>query len=253
MPIDAFVTAGGRISGGFAEKAGTQIKAMVEIGGETMMKRTIDALKNCDLVGRVAVVAPLEIMEHPDVKRADLIIRADGDGVENIKKGLNAFPDSERVILCTSDLPFINSEAVEGFIDKCPVECALCYPVFEENDIDEGIRAGVPGYVKLKEGRFTGGSMFMMNREKCLQRLDTIGQSFNARKSTLGMARLLGLRVIVETIFGVCKLQTMEDRVARLMGAPCKVIRGCDPVITVDVDDEESYEFALKYADGIMA
>ena len=43
--IDVILPAGGRISGEFAAETGVGVKALIEIGGRTVLQRTIDALR----------------------------------------------------------------------------------------------------------------------------------------------------------------------------------------------------------------
>jgi len=251
MKYNAFITAGGRISGEFAKMTGTEIKALIKIDGRSLLQSAVYALQESGVIGRIALIAPEEMKDLPDVRGVDDFIPADADGVKNILMGLNHFKDDPYVVLCTSDLPFINAHAVKDFISRCPENAAVCYPVFEKMEINPKIRPGVPSYIKLKDGNFTGGSIFRLDTTKCLSRIKQIGNSFRARKSALGMAQLLGWKFVLKFVLGLCKVDDLINRAGEIIGGRCAAVRGCDPVITLDIDDEASYGFSLKYAGNL--
>ncbi|MGV8120375.1 MAG: hypothetical protein AB2L14_11490 [Candidatus Xenobiia bacterium LiM19] len=148
----------------------------------------------------------------------------------------------------SSDLPFISAEAVTDFLARCPETAAVCYPVFEKEEIDPAIRPGVPSYVRLREGYFTGGSIFRLDVAKCLERMPHIGKSFNARKSAVANGQASGLFRDAQVSFWNTELSRIFRRdVKRFIRAPVALIRGCSAGITVDIDDGASYEFALEY------
>ena len=253
MKYNAFITAGGRIKGDFAEEAGTDIKAMIRINGQSLLQRAIYALMESGCVGKIALVAPDELRELPDVRGADVFIPADKNGVLNIKKGLEFFKNDPFVILCTSDLPFVTANSVSDFLSRCPEDASVCYPIFEKNEIDPGIRPGVPSYIKLRDGQFTGGSIFKLQTGLCLAKMKEVGESFLARKSTFGMAKLLGFGFVIKFALGLCTSEDLIKRAGEIMGGKCAGVRGCDPGITLDIDDEESYRFSLEYAEKYFA
>jgi len=247
MGCDAFITAGGLLKGEMKDRAGTSVKALITIGGRTLLEGTIDALRGSGVIGRIAVIGPAEIGNSPVMKSIDSFIEADLCGVENIRKGLEHYSGSRHVMLCSSDLPFISSEAVKDFLARCPDAAAVCYPIFEKEEIDPSIRPGVPSYIRLKEGNFTGGSIFRLEVARCLESMAHIGKSFNARKSAIGMARLLGFSVMMKFLFGTLSCRDLQKRCEDILKAPVALVRGCGAEITVDIDDSESYDFALQY------
>ena len=58
--IPAVVTAGGRLSGDLAARAGSEIKALASVGGSTVLARVLSALEGSPQVGQVVVVGPRE-------------------------------------------------------------------------------------------------------------------------------------------------------------------------------------------------
>jgi len=247
MSCDAFITAGGLLHGEMKERAGTSVKALVKIGERTLLEGTIAALRGSSAIGRIVLVGPGELNGSPLLRDIDHFIEADLCGVENIRKGLEYYSDCRHAVLCSSDLPFISAEAVTDFLARCPETAAVCYPVFEKEEIDPAIRPGVPSYIRLKEGSFTGGSIFRLEVARCLDSMAHIGKSFNARKSAVGMARLLGFSVMMKFLFRTLSYRDLQKRCEDILKAPVALVRGCSAEITVDIDDSASYDFALQY------
>ncbi len=247
MIYDAFITAGGLLHGEMRERAGTSVKALVKIGEKTLLEGTIDALRGSGSIGRIILIAPGELRDSPLLRVIDHYIEADLNGVENIRKGLEYYSDCKYAVLCSSDLPFITAEAVSDFLARCPETASVCYPVFEKEEIDPAIRPGVPSYIRLKEGHFTGGSIFRLEVARCLESISQIGKSFNARKSAVGMARLLGFSVLLKFFLGTLSYSDLQKRCEEIICAPVALIRGCSAGITIDIDDGASYDFALEY------
>jgi len=247
MICDAFITAGGLLHGEMRERAGTSVKALVRIGERTLLEGTIAALRGSSAIGRIILIGPGELNGSPMLQDIDHFIEADLCGVENIRKGLEFYSDCRHAVLCSSDLPFISSEAVTDFLARCPETAAVCYPVFEKEEIDPAIRPGVPSYIRLREGYFTGGSIFRLDVAQCLQSMSHIGKSFNARKSAVAMARLLGFSVMLKFLFGTLSCSDLQKRCEEIIRAPVALIRGCSACITIDIDDGASYQFALEY------
>jgi GTP:adenosylcobinamide-phosphate guanylyltransferase len=246
MEFNAFVTAGGLISGDFALKAGTDIKALINIGGVSILQRTIDSLKQSGCINKIALVAPESVRERPETSGVDDFITADSSGSINIMRGLKHFNNDRFVILCTSDLPFITPEAVRDFIARCGNDASIYYPVFERDEIDESFKAGVPSYIKFRDGHFTGGSIFKLEPKVLVPKMEEVAKSFNARKSTVAMAKLLGWKIVLKMLLGVCSIDDVLSRAGELIGGKCEAVRGCHPGITVDIDDEASYGFAME-------
>lgn len=249
MKYSVAITAGGLISREFARSAGTQIKAMLIIHGKTLLERTVEAFRECGVTGRIALVAPEEIRETAGAQAVDQFISAHESGIENIRRGLSYFSEETRIVWCASDLPFISPGSIKDFLERCPEDASLCYPVFERDEINPSMRAAIPSYIRLKDGHFTGGSIFRLDVAPCMARMEEIGRCFTSRKSTIAMVQLLGLKTVVNFLMGRCSINDILKRVEEILHTRCAVVRGCDPSVTVDIDDEASYEFALKYAE----
>ena len=94
--MKAVITAGGPISGAYAERAGTKLKALVPLRGATMLARTIEALRGIG-VSRIAVVGGEEVKRSCE-SSVEKIVPDAGTGSGNVLGVLDAWPeDGERL------------------------------------------------------------------------------------------------------------------------------------------------------------
>ena len=86
---DVVLPAGGRIAGDFAQQAGTEIKALIRFDEETILRRTIRALRASECIGRITVIGPEEVLEEARDSGADLMLSEGKTGPDNIYRGLD--------------------------------------------------------------------------------------------------------------------------------------------------------------------
>ncbi|MBC8101287.1 MAG: NTP transferase domain-containing protein, partial [Cytophagales bacterium] len=112
------VTAGGRISGPFALAAGTTIKALVSMGGDTLLDRVLKALWESGRVqGPVVVVGPVAVAE---LGSGATLVEEGETGPQNMVRGLQTLSPTQQkgwALLCTCDLPLLSGESVNWLLD----------------------------------------------------------------------------------------------------------------------------------------
>ena len=187
MTINAVVLAGGRNSPDMAAATGTEIRALTPIGSRTMLDYVVSALSEAPSVGKIFVVGTVPQSEkYTQVAGRETLL-------ENLLAGLEAAGNGERILVSTSDIPFLTAKAAEDFVvrssaagaDLCCsyVPLAVClrkYPEMKRTAI------------KLAEGRFTLGNMMLVNPAFLQTKQEAITAAYDARKSPVQVARLLG-------------------------------------------------------------
>ncbi|HZT43769.1 MAG TPA: nucleotidyltransferase family protein, partial [Chthonomonadaceae bacterium] len=191
--IDAVLPAGGRISGAFAREAGAEIKALIRLEGRTLLRRMIEALRATGRIGRIVVIGPEEALIEAQACGADAAISEGATGPENIYRGLEWLRAQEpappsRVLILTTDLPFITPEAIIAFLDSCSPDADIAIPIVTR----EAFEARFPGtesiYTHLRDGAFTLGCAFLVSLETVLRCRPQVEGAFQARKSQWQMA-----------------------------------------------------------------
>ena len=106
-------------------------------------------------------------------------------------------PESEgqdqRVLVVTSDIPFLTAAAVEDFVARAAATGAdFCYPIIPI----AVCRARFPQMqrttLKVREGTFTGGNLMLLRPASVRRHQETIMRAYAARKRPLRLGGMLG-------------------------------------------------------------
>lgn len=250
--MDAVVTAGGRISGEFAERSGVTVKALLEVGGKPVIHTVIDAIRGVPEVDKIFLVGPAELAHSPIASSIDELIPDTGDGAANFIAGVERC-SGERALFAASDLPFLTIESIRSFLNLCPPDADFCYPVLRKERFLQAYKTTHSKFVALKEGEFTGGCVFQINPAALLANKDLINRVFTSRKSPFKLASILGWSFCLRLLTHTADIAHCAKRGSELMNSNCRVVVNCPPELAYDMDNPEDYEFALRYAGGAYA
>jgi hypothetical protein len=239
--LDALVTAGGRLPRDAAARFGTDVKAMVRIGGRTVLDRIVGALRGVAAIRRIVVVGPAAA--RCGLAGIDEWIDERPTGEENLLAALDARV-GERVVLTASDLPFVSSASYADLIERAG-DSDAGYPIFGRDEFLRAYPSGRASFARLADGDYTGGSAFVLNRTPVLKARRLLERSFGARKSLSSLAALLGPSLVVRFALGRARVQDVERRASSLLGARVVAIRGADPALAMDCDEASDFDYAL--------
>lgn len=251
MTTNAVVLAGGRNSPQMAAATGTENRALTPIGTRTMLDYVVSALREAPSVGRIFVVGSVPQSEkYTQIAGRETLL-------ENLLAGLEAAGDGERVLVSTSDIPFLTADAAEDFVvrasavgaDLCCsyVPLAVCLRKYPEMKRTA---------VKLAEGRFTLGNMMLVNPQFLQTKQEAITAAYAARKSPVQVAkllgpallgRLLGAQLLAPALLSVAKL---EAAVSGVLGGQAAGVCSAYAEIGTDVDKPEDVVIARRLLAG---
>ena len=243
--VTAVVTAGGRVNPSFAALAGTNVKALVPVKGRPLIYYCLSALAQAQSVGKIVVVGPTAALEgQPGMEKVERIIEEVGTAPDNILASLRALRQEERVLVCTSDVPHMTAEAVDDFMASCPKDADIGYAVVRNEAFEERYPGVHHMRVRLREGVFTGGSLMVIQPAALEANLTLINNTFLARKSKLGMVRLLGIGFVVKFLLGTLSIPDIEERARLFTGCLCRAVISDRPEVAFDIDDPEQVAIA---------
>ncbi len=213
------------LAGGTSAELPVPEKAQINIGGRRMVDHVVAALQ--------AVPAVRSVRVHRGRERslvANLL-----DAVEAmIAEG------SEYVLISACDIPFLTPEAVEDFLANCPPECDFCYPIVRREACERKFPGVRRTYVKLKEGTFTGGNLFLVRAEALPPLRERLTRIFRYRKRPLLLAREFGwgvtLSFAVSALLRTLSVQKLERELWRLIGIRAKAVITEHAEIGTDID-----------------
>ena len=256
MKIDVILPAGGRIEGSFAAESGTPIKALLEVGGQSILERTISALHATGRIGKIVVIGSTELGSHPATALADIVLPEAESGPANIFNGLEWLKQhqpgdqsqrSARVLILTTDLPFLTPEIITNFLDICPEEADVCVPIIEKTEFEACFPDAPNFYVPLRDGHWTLGCAFLLDPQYILRNRTPIEQVFEARKSQFKMAKLLGPLFILRLLTRRLTVEHISVQCEQILGCKGAVVLGGAPELAYDIDLPEEYRYALGW------
>ena len=247
MTTSAVVLAGGKNSLEMTGVTGTENRALTPLGPQTMLGYVVSALAEAPSVGRISVVG-----EVPSSDRYSQVAPKE-TLLQNLLAGLDASGNGERVLISTSDIPFLTAEAAEDFLTRalatgadfcCSyVPLALCdakYPEMKRTS------------VRLSEGKFTLGNLMLVSPKFLRAQEGVITAAYAARKSPVGIAKLLGagllLRMVGAQIFlpSLLPVGVLEAGVSRVLGGQAVGICSRYAEIGTDVDKPADVALARR-------
>ncbi len=246
--VDAVVLAGSPNNGPLKECSPARYEALIPVGSKTMVEHVVGALLKARNIGRILVIGPVKELTALVKNERVSVAHSPGGMLENIGAGLKLLNKEKRVLLATSDIPMLTPEAVDDFLEICgDMSGDLYYPVLSKQDVENKFPATRRTYVRLKEGVFTGGNIFIINPavfQKCVENGQKI---ISLRKSPLRLCRLLGLVFVVKFLMRTLTIREAEEKVSQLLGGiRGVVVASKHPEIGVDVDKPGDYELAEK-------
>ena len=245
MKYTAVVLAGSR-SGrdAFAESMGTDLKALIPVGGEPMVRRPVQALLAAEDVGDIVVVcqAPDRIAE---VLPGDPRIRVRKSEATIASTMLELCFDKQTqwpLLVTTADHALLDVETVDEF-------CA-----YADGDITVGVvERGIllrrfpdakRTWLKFRGGAFTGANLFALRSPKAAAAIELWRSVESDRKKGWRIVSLLGPFVLLGTLLRLLSIDDALRRLGRKLALNVTAVRLSNPVAGVDVDKAEDHALA---------
>ena len=243
MPFRAVVTAGGRVDGAFARAIGTDVKALAPLGSGRLIDPVLGALRGCG-IDAIALVGGPEIASH--VRSANVtLIDAAPDGATNVLRALDAWDEGD-LLFATSDLPFVTADALAAFVAASRA-FALTMPLAAGDAYEAAYPGAAPHLTTLSGERVANGSVFFIAEHARAALRSVAGRFFDARKSAIGMARLLGPALLVRYLVRRLRIADVEARARTTLGIDASAIRDASPALCYDVDTLDDYRYACAH------
>lgn len=241
VALNAVVLGGGR-DDAFAQGFGVPVKSLIPIHGLPMSAYVLRALRQSRLVGRIVYVGPVT----PALDGLfDIQVQDRGLILENLELGLAALPADERVLVSTADVPLLTADAVRDLLTRDP-GAGLVYPIIPMTASEARFPGGRRTAARVREGRFTGGNLFLLEPRLVGQFMPRLKRVIDNRKNVLALAGLIGLPVLVKFVLGSLTVGELEARVTRILGVDARALITDHAEIGFDVDKADDLEVAVR-------
>lgn len=240
----AAITAGGRADDPFARELGVTTKALASVSDITMLDRAIDAARATG-ARRIVIIGGAAVRAHCGSRVDDVIDESD-DGRENIRRAM-AYGTNEPLLLSSSDMPFVTPSAMAEFVERAR-DCDLALPLAEADAYESTYPGAPPHVTRLGRDRIANGNVVYFGAGVAPRALDASQQFFDARKSLVRMAVLLGPALLLRFATRRLRVAHVEARGSELLDCTVRAIRGASPTLCFDVDSIADYRYAVDYA-----
>ena len=251
-PVTAVVLAGSRPGGDrFAEAHGTDLKALIPVGGVPMVRRPVEALLASAGIGQIRVLA-----QQPDRIRGavpgDPRVSVGRSG-ETIAATLEAFcfdPNVEwPVLVTTADHSLLNRDMVADFLAKA-AGADVAIGVVTRESLLKRLPQSQRTWLKFRGGAYSGANLFLLGSPKVRSTLEHWRSSEQNRKKAWRMLFTLGLFGFLGAVFRLRTLRQTLDRMGRKLGLDIRAVELSDPLAAVDVDKPADHELVTAILEG---
>lgn len=220
-----------------SQYAGVSHKALIALGGETLLARVLRALDEAG-AGRIALST-----SDPEVvalagrlrTRAPLdVLPAAGSPSLSVSQGAEAL--GTPLLVTTVDHALLRPEWITGFLADVPADADIAALLAEETVV----RAAVPDtqrtYLAFRDGRYSGCNLFFLRNARALSMIALWRQVEADRKRPWKIAARLGVGILVRYLLGLMTLDQMVTRLCARAGARGAAVRSPYGLAAVDVD-----------------
>jgi GTP:adenosylcobinamide-phosphate guanylyltransferase len=229
----------------FAESFGTDLKALIPVGGEPMVRRPVRALLDSKSVGEVLVLsqAPDRIAGalpgDPRVsqRQSDATIAA--TLLALCKDAAIAWP----LLVTTADHALLDAATVDEFCSAA-AESDLAVGVVERGSLLRRLPSTRRTWFKFRGGAFTGANLFALRSPAVAPAVELWRSVEQDRKKGWRLLALLGPAMLLGAVLRLLSSDQVLDRLGGKLGLTVKAVRLSNPLAGVDVDKAEDHALA---------
>ena len=252
MKYTAVVLAGSRPGRDeFAAKFGTDLKALIPVVGEPMVRRPVRALLASGNVGNVLVMTqePSAIKDAlPDDERIQ--VRASLDTIAATVLALCADASVQwPLLVTTADHALLNTATVDEFAGSA-AGSDIAIGVVERGALLRRLPSTRRTWLKCRGGSYTGANLFALASPRVAPAIELWRSVEQDRKKAWRIISLLGPIMVLVTALRLASLDDVLDELSGRLGLKIRGVRLFDPLAGVDVDKPEDHALAEAILEG---
>ncbi len=217
-------------------------KALLDMGGRTMLERVVDALQGSRYVEDILVVGLSPEMTAPlKFARPVEFLPDQGGMVANMLAGCGWIqanrPGAQVILGCSADIPAVTSSTVDDFVAACrPWDRALYYNFVTRETLEARYPHSNRTYSKLNGMEVAGGDMVIAGLNVVARNRELLESLTGARKQPWRIAQIVGLGFLLKFLFHRVTFGDIEATAERIIGAPVKIVLGSPAELAMDAD-----------------
>ncbi len=252
-PLTALVLAGTRGGGDpLAAYAGVSHKALIEVGGQTMIERVVQALAAVPEVARIVIA-----IERPELLR-DLPGLQPPACTQPITALLPAAGPSATVaavlaaegtplLVTTADHALLQTRWVQEFLAACPADADVAVALGRREVVEAAAPHTRRTWLRFADGDFSGCNLFLMARPAAVGAARLWSEMERDRKAPLRMMQRLGWTFALRYRLGRLTSAAAMARLGALAGgARLAIVAMHDGRAAIDVDQPADLDLVRR-------
>jgi GTP:adenosylcobinamide-phosphate guanylyltransferase len=238
VSFTAVVLAGSRPGrDAFAEQFGTDLKALIAVAGEPMVRRPVRALLASRSIARVLVLsqAPERIADVlPRDDRIDVRMSL-GTIAETMLQLLDDPSVAWPLLVTTADHALLDSATVEEFA-RGAAGADIGVGVVERENLLQRLPRTERTWLRFRGGAYTGANLFFLKSPAARPAIQLWRSVEQDRKKASRVISLLGLLTLLAVALRLVSIDQVLARLGRKLGLAVKAVRLTNSLAGVDVD-----------------
>ncbi|WP_397423186.1 NTP transferase domain-containing protein [Phenylobacterium sp.] len=216
-----------------AAYAGVSHKALIVLGGETLLARVVAALRAAG-AGRIAVIS-----SHSDVRieMARLGVEAlDEAAGPSLSVAAGAGQLGTPLLVTTADHALLDAVWVRQFLADVPDGIDVAALVAARQTVEAAAPETRRTWLKLADGHWSGCNLFYLANDRALRIVDFWRKVEAERKRPWRMAQILGAGMLLRYLSGRLGLGDAATRLGEMAGVSAAIVQTPYGLASVDVD-----------------
>jgi GTP:adenosylcobinamide-phosphate guanylyltransferase len=257
--MDAVITAGGipDPEDPLYEYTQGESKALLEIAGKPMAQWVLDAVCESEKIDRIVMVG-LEPDCGVACDKPMTYIPNQGGMLDNVRTSIDKVvelnPDSELVMLVSSDIPALTTEMVDWVIDTVlETEDDFYYNLITREVMEARFPGANRSFVKLKDVEVCGGDLNVARVAAAHGNDELWNKLISARKNVIKQAALFGISTLILMLTRRLSLEDAVPRVEKQLGIKGRAVLCPYAELAMDVDKPHQLEILRKDLEKMVA
>lgn len=243
------------------EYANVEYKALIELGGKTILERVLAAINESGVVTKTYVIGlpenKITIPEGMDpstvkcleIEGADVPTRLDEATkfvMEEAKSDPSLFPHgSYHGLFCSGDIPFLKGEMIRDFVEQCgDLENDLYPSIVREEVMVKRFPESKRTYGKITEGRYCVGDVHIFDYSMVEARLDRVRVLRKNRKNFAMTVFRLKPSIVFRFLIGRLGMKHLVKATNKVFKVHAEFISTKYAELAMDVDKPHQLELA---------
>jgi GTP:adenosylcobinamide-phosphate guanylyltransferase len=238
MKYTAIVLAGSRPGRDpFAEQFGNNIKALIAVAGEPMVRRPVRSLLASSKVRDVVVLsqAPDRIADVLPSSWNVKVRESKGTIAETMLDICNDPETRWPLLVTTADHALLETATVDEFC-AAAAGADLAVGVVDRSVLVRRFRDSERTWLKFRGGAYTGANLFALGSSNVAPAIELWRSVEQDRKKGWRLIGIAGPLLLAGTLLRLFSLDNVLGRLGRKLGLTIRAVRLSNPVAGIDVD-----------------